>query len=61
MKWSGRNSANGGAAESGRRQAAQRDELVPAAVERYLRLKRREKLYAYGEARAEKLGIREMK
>jgi hypothetical protein len=61
MKWSGRNSANGGAAESGRRQAAQRDELVPAAVERYPRLKRREKLYAHGEARAEKLGIREMK
>jgi hypothetical protein len=29
------------------------------AVERYLRLKRREKLYAYGEGQARKLGIRE--
>jgi hypothetical protein len=35
------------------------DELVQEAVERYLRLKRREKLYAYGEDQARKLGIRE--
>jgi hypothetical protein len=32
---------------------------VQDAVARYLRLKRREKLYAYGEGRAEKLGFRE--
>ena len=35
------------------------EEVVQDAVERYLRLKRREKLYAYGESQAEKLGIRE--
>jgi hypothetical protein len=35
------------------------EELVLEAVERYLRLKRREKLYAYGEGQARKLGIRE--
>lgn len=42
-------------------QAEQRssDELVAEAVERYLRQKRREKLYAYGEEQAQKLGIRE--
>ena len=42
-------------------QAEQRssDELVAEAVERYLRQKRREKLYAYGEGQARKLGIRE--
>ena len=35
------------------------DELVQEAVERLLRLKRREKLYAYGEAQARRLGIQE--
>jgi len=35
------------------------DEVVADAVERYLRLKRRETLYAYGEGQAQKLGIRE--
>jgi hypothetical protein len=42
-------------------QAEQRTpaELVQEAVERYLRLKRREKLYQYGEEQARKLGIRE--
>ena len=29
------------------------------AIERYLRMKNREKLYAYGEGQARKLGIRE--
>jgi hypothetical protein len=44
-----------------RAEAEQRspEELVQDAVARYLRLKRREKLYAYGEGRAEKLGFRE--
>jgi hypothetical protein len=35
------------------------DELVQEAVERLLRLKRREKLYAYGEEQARRLGIQE--
>ena len=35
------------------------DELVQEAVERMLRLRRREKLYAYGEQRATVLGIKE--
>jgi predicted transcriptional regulator len=35
------------------------DEVAQEAVERYLRLKRREKLYAYGEEQARKLGIQE--
>jgi len=35
------------------------EEVVQEAVERYLRQKRREKLHAYGEAQAQKLGIRE--
>ena len=35
------------------------DEVVEDAVERYLRLKRRERLYVYGEAQAERLGIEE--
>ncbi|MFZ0589231.1 MAG: hypothetical protein WAM39_01995 [Bryobacteraceae bacterium] len=35
------------------------DEVLAEAVERYLRLKRREKLRAYGESQAEKLGLRE--
>ena len=35
------------------------EEVVEDAVERYLRLKRRESLYAYGEAQAERLGIDE--
>jgi hypothetical protein len=35
------------------------DEVVQEAVERWLRLKRREILYAYGEEQAEKLGIQE--
>jgi hypothetical protein len=35
------------------------DELAQDAVERYLRQKRREKLYSYGEEQARKLGIRE--
>ena len=35
------------------------DEVVQEAVERYLRLKRREDLYAFGEGQARKLGIRE--
>ena len=42
-----------------REQNRQPAEVVAEAVERYLRLKRREKLYAYGEAQARKLGIRE--
>ena len=35
------------------------EEVVEDAVERYLRLKRRERLYVYGEAQAERLGIQE--
>jgi len=35
------------------------EEVAEEALQRYLRLKRREKLYAYGEGQAEKLGIRE--
>jgi hypothetical protein len=35
------------------------EEVVEDAVERYLRLKRRERLYAYGEGQAERLGIKE--
>ncbi len=44
-----------------RAEAEQRspEELVQEAVERYLRLKRRGKLYVYGEMQARKLGIRE--
>jgi len=34
-------------------------EVVREAVERYLRQKRKERLYAYGEGQAEKLSIRE--
>ena len=34
-------------------------DVVEDAVERYLRLKRRERLYAYGEGQAERLGIGE--
>jgi hypothetical protein len=35
------------------------DEVVQEAVERLLRLKRRQKLYQYGEKQARKLGIKE--
>ncbi len=35
------------------------DEVVQEAVKRLLRLRRREKLYAYGEKQARKLGIKE--
>lgn len=35
------------------------EEVVEDAVERYLRLKRRERLYAYGGGQAERLGIKE--
>jgi hypothetical protein len=35
------------------------DEVVQEAVERLLRLKRRQKLYEYGEKQARKLGIKE--
>lgn len=35
------------------------EEVVEDAVERYLRLKRRERLYAYGESQAQRLGIEE--
>ena len=35
------------------------EEVVEDAVERYLRLKRRERLYAYGECQAERVGIEE--
>ena len=35
------------------------EEVVEDAVERYLRLKRRESLYAYGEGQAKRLGIKE--
>lgn len=34
------------------------EEVVEDAVERYLRLKRRERLYAYGEGQVERLGIK---
>lgn len=34
-------------------------EFVQEAVERLLRIKRRDKLYAFGEAQAQKLGIQE--
>jgi hypothetical protein len=33
------------------------EEVVEDAVERYLRVKRRERLYAYGEGQAQRLGI----
>ena len=33
------------------------EEVVEDAVERYLRVKRRERLYAYGEGQAKRLGI----
>ena len=45
--------------EAAREQNRQPADVVKEAVERYLRLKRREKLYAYGEGQAAKLGIRE--
>jgi len=35
------------------------EEVVEDAVERYVRLKRRERLYAYGEGQAKRLGIKE--
>ena len=35
------------------------EEVVEDAVERYLRVKRRERLYAYGEGQAKRLGIEE--
>ena len=35
------------------------DELVQDAMERHLRQRRRQKLYAYGEQQARKLGIKE--
>ena len=35
------------------------EEVVEDAVERDLRLKRRERLYAYGEGQAERVGIEE--
>jgi predicted transcriptional regulator len=35
------------------------EEVVEDAVERYLRVKRRERLYAYGEDQANRLGIEE--
>ena len=35
------------------------EEVVEDAVERYLRLKRRESLYTYGEGQAKRLGIKE--
>jgi predicted transcriptional regulator len=35
------------------------EEVVEEAVERYLRLKCRERLYAYGKGQAERLGIEE--
>jgi predicted transcriptional regulator len=35
------------------------EEVVEGAVERYLRLKRRERLYAYGECQAERVGVEE--
>lgn len=35
------------------------EEVVEDAVERYLRVKRRERLYAYGEDQADRLGIEE--
>ena len=45
--------------ETARAQNRQPADVVQEALERYLRLKRRQKLYAYGEAQAAKLGIRE--
>jgi hypothetical protein len=45
--------------EAAREQNRQPADVVQESVERYLRLKRGEKLYAYGEAQAAKLGIRE--
>ena len=33
------------------------EEVVEDAVERYLRVKRRERMYAYGEGQAKRLGI----
>ena len=35
------------------------EEVVEDAVERYLRVKRRERLYAYGEGQAKRRGIKE--
>ena len=35
------------------------EEVVEDAVERYLRVKRRESLYTYGEGQAKRLGIEE--
>jgi hypothetical protein len=35
------------------------EELAQEAVERYLRLKRRDQFYAFGEGQAARLGIRE--
>jgi predicted transcriptional regulator len=35
------------------------EEVVEDAVERYLRVKRRESLYTYGEGQAKRLGIKE--
>ena len=35
------------------------EEVVEDAVERYLRVKRRERLYAYGEGQAKRLGIKD--
>jgi predicted transcriptional regulator len=35
------------------------EEVVEDAVERYLRVKRRERLYTYGESQAKRLGIEE--
>ena len=35
------------------------EEVAQEAVERYLRLKRRDKLYTFGEGQAARLGIRE--
>ena len=35
------------------------EEVVEDAVERHVRLKRRERLYAYGEGQAKRLGIKE--
>jgi predicted CopG family antitoxin len=35
------------------------EDVVGDAVERYLRVKRRERLYAYGEGQAKRLGIEE--
>jgi hypothetical protein len=35
------------------------EDVLGDAVERYLRVKRRERLYAYGESQAKRLGIEE--